>query len=84
MTIHDHLEGPRNNNGPNASAGTPPRAAHGKTNSAVGMVDLTGNTRDFASQTSSSSSSSEDDSSLSNKGLCSRAYNDNEDGTGAT
>jgi hypothetical protein len=77
-TIHDHHEGPQNDNSPDASAGTPPRAAHGKTKSAVGMVDVTGNTRDFASQMSSSSSLSEDDSSSGNKGLHSNASNNNE------
>jgi hypothetical protein len=83
-TIHDHHEGFLNNNGPNSSAGTPHRAAHGKTNSAVGMANLTRNTRDSASQMSPSSSSSKDVSSSSDKGLRSRASNDNEDGTGLT
>ncbi len=78
-TIHDWHESHHNNNSPNASAGTPPRrAVQGKTNSAVGMVDLTGSTRDSASQTSSSS---KDDLSLSNEGSRFKASSDSKDGT---
>jgi hypothetical protein len=81
-TIHDRHEEHHNNNGPNASAGTPPRrAAQGKTKSAVGMVDLTGSTRDSASQTSSSSS---DDLSLSNEGSRLKASGDSTDSTSTT
>jgi hypothetical protein len=78
-TIHDRHENHHNNNGPDASAGTPPRrAVQGKTNSAIGMVDLTGSTRGSASQTSSSS---KDDMSLSNKGLRFKASSNSKDGT---
>ncbi len=81
-TIHDRHEEHHNNNGPDASAGSPPRrAAQGKTKSAVGMVDLTGSTRDSASQTSSSSS---DDLSLSDEGLHLKASSDSTDGTSVT
>jgi hypothetical protein len=77
-TIHDRHESHHNNNGPDTSAGTPPRrAVQGKTNSAVGMVDLTGSTRGSTSQTSSSS---KDDSSLSDKGSRLKASSDSKDG----
>ncbi len=80
-TIHDRHESHHNNNGPNASAGTAPRrAVQGKTNSAIGMVDLTGSTRGSSSQTSSSS---KDDLSSSNKGSCFKASSDSKDGTSA-
>jgi len=65
-TIHDRHEGNQNHNGPDVSAGTPPRReVHRRVTDTAGMVDLTGSTRDSTSHTSSSSS---DDSSLSNKG----------------
>ena len=78
-TIHDRHEEHHNNNGPNASAGTPPRrAAQGKTKSADGMVDLTGSTRDSAFQMSSSSL---DDSSSSNEGSRLQTSGNSTDGT---
>ncbi len=80
-TICDRHEEHRNKNGPDASAGTPPRTAQGKIQSAVGMVDLTGSTRDSASQTSSSSS--KDNSSSSNKGSRSKVSSNSKDGTSA-
>jgi hypothetical protein len=80
-TIHDRHESHHNNNGPDASAGTPPRrAVQGKTNSAIGMADLTGSTRDSASKTSSSS---EDDLSSSNEGSRFKASSNSKDGTSA-
>jgi hypothetical protein len=81
-TIHDRHESHHNTNGPDASGGTSPwRAVLGKPNSAVGMVDLTGSTRGFASQTSSSS---EDDSSLSDEGSRFKASSGSKDGMSAT
>jgi hypothetical protein len=81
-TIHDWHESHHNTNGPDASGGTPPRrAALGKPNSAVGMVDLTGSTRSSASQPSSSS---KDDLSSSDKGLRFKASSSSKDGTSTT
>jgi hypothetical protein len=80
-TIHEPHEEHHNKNSPNASAGTPPRTAQGKIQSAVCMVDLTGSTRDSASQMSSSSF--KDDLSLSNKRSCSKVSSNSKDGTSA-
>ncbi len=81
-TIHDWHESHHNTNRPDAFGGTPPRrAALGKPNSAVGMVDLTGSTRGSASQTSSSS---EDDLSSSNEGSRFKASSGSKDGTSTT
>ncbi len=81
-TVHDWHESHHNTNGPDTSGGTPPRrAALGKPNSAVGMVDLTGSTRGSASQTSLSL---EDDSSLSDEGSRFKASSSSKDGMSTT
>jgi hypothetical protein len=81
-TIHDRHESHHNTNRPDASGGTPPRrAALGKPNSAVGMVDLTGSTRGSTSQMSSSS---KDDLISSNEGSCFKASSGSKDGMSAT
>jgi hypothetical protein len=77
-TIHDNHEMHHSNTGPDTSAETPPRrTVQGKTKAAASMVDLTGNTRDSASQMSSSS---EDDLSSSNERSCFKASNSSRDG----
>jgi hypothetical protein len=76
--IHDRHERNCKHNGPNVSAGTPPR--RGKSMATVGMVDLTGSTRDSASHMNSSSS---DDSSSSKEGSHLQASGDSTDGTSA-
>ncbi len=74
-TIHDRHQAPRTSEDTNVQAGTPPRRARKK------LVDLTTAKGDSASHTSSSSL---EDSSLSNKGLCSKAFDDEQDSSSVT